>query len=319
MFRLILLIRDSFLCIKITEVEKQVSFHSKRKHERKGTKMEFKEWLQEFTVYLKEYGSSPDEIKQIVADRDDDIKFAFSKQADSEIAAIRIGKSYFKTKMEAEAKEVFEKYSSQHPKIYCVGHCLDHYFSWLEAQWALIDHFKSEPTKNHNDSCKKHGELKFYDDDLEYIPKNGQAGTFSKVVRILSNHLGVNGQKILVISILRSKYSVLQELISLKSMIPLHILRAGIPCEVPQDLFDTLSDAINEITNTQLFLLDLAEPVETDEFIKLLGMAQKKGEFSTILIAGLMYLFSEPDQKLIKGTVNKLKEFAEVYEVKILV
>ena len=281
--------------------------------------MEYKEWLQEFTYYLKEYGSSLDEIKQVIADRDDDIKFAFSKQADSESAAIRIGKAYFKTKIEAEAKEVFEKYSSQHPKIYYIKHCLDHYFSWLEAQWSLIDHFKSEPTKGHNDSCKKHGELKFYDDDLEYIPKNAQAGTFSKVVRILSNQLGVNDQKILVISILRSKYSVLQELISLKSMIPLHILKAGIPCEVPQDLFDNLSDAINEITDTQLYLLDLAEPVKSDEFIKLLELAQKKGEFSTILIAGLMYLYSESDEKLIKSTVNKLKEFAEVYGVKILV
>ncbi len=65
--------------------------------------MKFEEWMREFKKYLIEYGADPTDIDELIRVMDKDIQSAFSRMADPEMAAIDIGKAFYKAKMDSKA------------------------------------------------------------------------------------------------------------------------------------------------------------------------------------------------------------------------
>jgi len=281
--------------------------------------VEYKTWLNNFRKYLSEYGSNPSETDNIILAMDSEIKIAHERDADPEIACIRIGKAFFKAKKDAEAKEIFEKYSAHPPRIYSIKHCLNVYFTRMEIRNPFTEYLKTESEKENTETCTDEMKLKFHEENPVYHPDiNNKVRRCSPLIQILSGHLGVICRKILVVSICRSKYSVLEKLISFKSQIPLATLKAGIPSEGVQYqyLWDDFTEAMNSISNTELFFMEQPEPFEFKEFLAQLSMAQRKHEFSVILILGYTYLLNSEEKTLFEGCIiRQLDEFSEKYSV----
>ena len=282
--------------------------------------MESNIWLEKFKEYLSEYGSTPSEIDEIILNMDAEIKFAHERNADAESAAIRIGKEFFKAKMEVGIKETFEHYSTHHPKLYSLQHCLDVVINRLVCIHSYLERVRPGSPFLENSTFKIGKGLTVceevhYEDSADDVkPK------FTKLVKILSDRLLTTDEKILSISILRSKYSVFHEWMSMLSGIPIVILETGI-CRGEAEYWDNLSLAIDPLFNkaTQLFLLDYTEPIELEDLIEDLKKAQQKGGFDVIIISGLTYLNKNHQIDLFKTSHKLLKGFADQYGVEIIV
>jgi hypothetical protein len=280
--------------------------------------MEFNEWLKDFRSYLKEYGVNPERIKKFISEKDDDIRFAYSRNADPEMAVLKIGKAYFNEKREAEDKKNFERYSKSHPKIYSVQHCMDNMFNRIDALRAYLEQLRLGSEKY--ETCHKlNPRLKMNEEYHTYDINKVTEMVYSRLADSLIMRLGTTKDKILLVSVLKSKYSVLYEMLSFMSNIPLVILETGISEEMEQQSWDDLSEAMSYVNIPRFFLMDLLEPVKLDEFLEDLTKAQDKGDFDLIVVSGLSYLNESHQDDLFKYSHQLLSEFGDKFKVNVVV
>ncbi len=282
--------------------------------------MESNIWLEKFKEYLSEYGSTPSEIDEIILNMDAEIKFAHERNADAESAAIRIGKEFFKAKMEVGIKETFEHYSTHHPKLYSLQHCLDVVINRLVCIHSYLERVRPGSPFLENSTFKIGKGLTVCEEDHYEDSADDVKPKFTKLVKILSDRLLTTDEKILSISILRSKYSVFHEWMSMLSGIPIVILETGI-CRGEAEYWDNLSLAIDPLFNkaTQLFLTEYAEPIGLEELIEDLHKAQEKGFFDIVIISGLTYCNGNDKDEFFAESSRMLGEFARQCEVEVLV
>ena len=281
--------------------------------------MNFEEWKHEFKNYLVEYGAIPSKIDELIIVMDEDIKIAFSKQADPEIAAIHIGKEFFKARKDAKAQKIFKQYSSAKPKIYSLSHCLDTVFTRWASLDAYLEQLRSESTEPNGPNHQICQGLKICEErfsgDISLLPDSG----FSSLAGILIMRLNTTEDKILLVSILRSKYSVIAEVISVMSRINSLSVEAGLPDVVEQQHFDGLNSAIDEIKNSDFFLMDYSEPIELEELMEDLQKAQLKSTFDVIIISGLTYLEGSYEKDFFKNSCRLLRGYVDQFGIDVLV
>lgn len=199
--------------------------------------MESNIWLEKFKEYLSEYGSIPSEIDEIILNMDAEIKIAHERNADPESAAIRIGKEFFKSKMEVEVKETFEHYSTQHPKLYSLQHCLDVVINRLVCIHRYLERIRPDSPLLEKSTFQIGKGLTVCEEDHCGDGADDVKPTFAKLVKILSDRLLTTDDKILSVSILRSKYSIFHEWLSMLSELSLRPeyagerLNTGITCQ----------------------------------------------------------------------------------------
>lgn len=281
--------------------------------------MESNIWLEKFKAFLSEYGATPSEIDDIILTMDTEIKIAHERNADPESAVIRIGKAFFKAKKDVEAKEAFDHYSTHHPKIFSLKHCLDTVFSRMECLNTYLEHLRSESNEKHGSCHQINSRLKICEEYYN-VDTNIIAGPeFSNLAALLVKRLNTTKDKILLVSILKSKYSVICEVLSIMSQIPVKILEIGIPDEMDQERWDALTIAMDELNDAQLFLMDLSEPIELEALIEDLKKAQQKGGFDVIVISGLSYLYGNHQDDLFDISCRLLSGFADEHGINIFI
>jgi hypothetical protein len=283
--------------------------------------MEFKEWLQKFITTLKELGHKSTSIDEILATHYEDAKEMFLKERDPELAAYSIRETFREAKISEETKRIFEKYSAHHPRIYSTAHCLNVMLQRMDIQGFFHDFFKSQSTGEYPSFYQFGNKLKLYEENFRCDKVTDPQNRYSTIVKILIHQLENFSEKKLSVSVLRSKYSILLELLSAKSKIPLAILNTGIVGDVTQETFDELSTTVDSINESKLFFMDLPEPVELDEFMDQIEKASKKGDFKLIIISGLLYLFKHKNEDKfdINVYLQRLREFSEQNGIMLLI
>lgn len=274
--------------------------------------MGFKDWLREFTVALKEHNLNPTEIDEIITAKYEDIREAFLNERDPEPSMYSIAVPFIKAKGVTGDKRIYDKYSAYDPKCFSISRCLKIYLNRMFIQSGFSDYLKSRPSVEYPGHNQIGGKFKIFEETPDCGSVIHQSDGHSKIVEILADHIKNSSDKTLVISILRSKYSIIKELISNKSGIPQALLNAGLP-EENQQKWDDLTISMDTFINVPLFFMDLMEPVGIEEFIELIKQAQVKGDFKRIIITGLSYLeeFNTEKKDMFKETLKFLEEFSD--------
>ena len=282
--------------------------------------MEFKEWILEFSDILKEHNLNPTEIDKIITVKHKDLKKAFLNKRDPELSMYSIAGPFLKAKGVAEGKRIYDKYSAHDPRCFSISHCLNTYINRLYIRNTFRDYLKSRPIAKNQGHNQIGGKFKIFEENLDcgsVIPDDG----YSKIVEILVDHIDNSSNDMaLVVSVLESKYSIIQELISAKSGIPLVLLKAGLPGVENQQTWDDLAIAADTFINAQLFFMDIVEPVGIEKFTEQINMACGKGNFKRIIITGLSYLeeFNTEEKGRFKESLQHLEKFADHNGVEFL-
>ncbi len=282
--------------------------------------MEYEEWLNQFQYYLKEYDADTDFTTELFRERENEIRFAYSKGIDPESAIFQLAKPYSEEKYRAKKQEIFKKYSSQHPRLYSLQHCMDILLRRLEGIHKYIERVRPDSPFLEKSTFQIAEGVTVQEEDHNGEISDDQTVECTRLVQVLAERLQATEEKILLCSILRSKYTVVCEMLSHLSGTPLIVLETGI-CRGEAIHWDNLSLATDPLFSrgTQLFLADYVEPVSLEELVEDLNKAQLKGDFQVIIISGLTYLHGNDKDDLFTKSCQLLNGFSEQFGVEVLI